>query len=125
MVTDPALDSVPVCPASILGCQDEAVLRKYDRPVAFYVWATVLPWVFWFAAAYLSHLPEQNRAVLVATLVLSSEGLFTALAVVVSFALHWLELRADIVNRLKWPSSARWPFLVAAVYLVPLTLMDG
>src|SRR5699024_7763302 len=45
----------------------EAILREYTRPVAFYVWATALPWGFWFAAAYLSHLPAQSQAVLVST----------------------------------------------------------
>ena len=123
MVTDPVLDNVPVDPDSTGGRQDEAVLHRYDRPVAYYVWATVLPWAFWFTAAYLSHLPEQNRAVLVATLVLSLAGLFSPLAVVIAFVRHRPELRADIVSRLRWPSSARWPFLVAAVFLVPLTLM--
>ena len=70
MVTDPALGSVPADPATTRGRQDEEILHRYDRPVAFYVWATVLPWAFWFAAAYLSHLPEQNQTVLVATLAL-------------------------------------------------------
>ncbi|MCU4299061.1 hypothetical protein D3I60_18615 [Brevibacterium permense] len=58
---------------------DEEVLHKYDRPVVFYVRATVLPWVFWFAAAHLSHLPEPNRVVPVATMVRSLAGLFALL----------------------------------------------
>lgn len=60
---------------------------------------------------------------LVATLALSLAGLFAPLAVVFALVRHRPELRADIVNRLKWPSSARWPFLVTAVFLVPVTLM--
>lgn len=123
MVTDPALDSVPLRPAAMQGRQDEEVLREYNRPVAFYVWATALPWAFWFAAAYLSQLPDQRQAVLVGTLVLSLAGLFAPLAVVAAFVWRKPRLRADIVSRLKWPSSARWPFLLAALLLVPLTLM--
>lgn len=123
MVTDPALGSLPVRPEKTRGRGDEAVLREYDRPVAFYVWATALPWVFWFAAAYLSHLPEQSRTVLISTMVLSLAGLFAPLAVVVVFVWNRPRLRADIVSRLTWPSSARWPFLVAAVLLVPVTLL--
>lgn len=123
MVTDPALDGVPVRPDPARGREDEAVLRRYDRPVAFYVWATALPWVFWFAAAYLSHLPDQNQTILVSTLVLSLAGLLTPLAVVVAFIRNRPELRADIVSRLKWPSPDRWRFVVAAVFLVPVTLM--
>lgn len=94
MVTDPALDSVPLRPAAMQGRQDEEVLREYNRPVAFYVWATALPWAFWFAAAYLSQLPDQRQAVLVGTLVLSLAGLFAPLAVVAAFVWRKPRLRA-------------------------------
>lgn len=31
-------------------------IRKYNHPVLFYTLATAIPWLFWFAAAFLSHL---------------------------------------------------------------------
>src|SRR5699024_5799700 len=123
MVADSALGAAPVEPRSPRGRQDEAILREYTRPVAFYVWATALPWVFWFAAAYLSHLPVQSQAVLVSTLVLSLAGLFSPLAVVVAFVWHRPRVRADIVARLKWPRADRLPWVLAAVLLVPVSLL--
>src|SRR5699024_6997483 len=122
MVADSALGASPVEPRP-RGRQDEAILREYTRPVAFYVWATALPWVFWFAAAYLSHLPVQSQAVLVSTLVLSLAGLFSPLAVVVAFVWHRPRVRADIVARLKWPRADRLPWVLAAVLLVPVSLL--
>ncbi len=36
-------------------------INHYKHPIRFYSLATVIPWLFWFAAAYLSHLtPEKN-----------------------------------------------------------------
>ena len=122
MVADSALGASPVEPRP-RGRQDEAILREYTRPVAFYVWATALPWVLWFAAAYLSHLPVQSQAVLVSTLALSLAGLFSPLAVVVAFVWHRPRVRADIVARLKWPRADRLPWVLAAVLLVPVSLL--
>jgi hypothetical protein len=100
MVTDPALGSVPLpIPATMHGvARMRWCCARYNRPVAFYVWATALPWAFWFAAAYLSHLPDQGQAVLVGTLVLSLAGLFAPLAVVAAFVWRKPRLRADIVS---------------------------
>src|SRR5699024_4390826 len=123
MVADSAVGASPVDPRSPRDRQDEAILREYTRPVAFYVWATALPWGFWFAAAYLSHLPVQSQAVLVSTLMLSLAGLFSPLAVVVAFVWNRPKLRADIVTRLKWPAADRLPWVLAAVLLVPVSLL--
>lgn len=60
----------------------DRVALQYDRPVLFYLLATALPWVLWFAAAYLSHRPDQTLVVLIATLVFSVAGLLAPLAVV-------------------------------------------
>src|SRR5699024_12247475 len=122
MVADSALGASPVEPRP-RGRQDEAILREYTRPVAFYVWATALPWVFWFAAAYLSHLPVQSQAVLVSTLVLSLAGLFSPLAVVVAFIWNRPKLRADIAERLECPAAERLQWVLDAVLMVPVSLL--
>ncbi len=123
MVADSTIGNRPVDSRPARGRQDEAILREYSRPVAFYVWATALPWGFWFAAAYLSHLPVQSTGVLVSTLVLSLAGLFSPLAVVVALIRRSPRLRTDIVERLKWPRADRMPWVLTAVLLVPVSLM--
>lgn len=32
------------------------IIEKYRHPVIFYALATLIPWTFWFLAAYLSHM---------------------------------------------------------------------
>jgi len=45
------------------------IIEKYRHPVLFYGLSTAIPWAFWFAAAYLSHLTaSQTLAVAVSVL---------------------------------------------------------
>lgn len=101
----------------------EPVAYEYDRPVLFYVLATAIPWACWFAAAYLSHLPEQTRAVLVATLVLSVAGLLAPLAVVAGLVWGRPVLRADIWRQMAWPRPASWFHVACAFLLLPVSLL--
>jgi uncharacterized protein len=36
-------------------------IGKYSHPIWFYFFATIIPWSFWFLAAYLSHLSSSNE----------------------------------------------------------------
>ncbi len=33
-------------------------MEKYNRTIFFYGWSLFIPWVLWFAAAYISHMPN-------------------------------------------------------------------
>jgi len=35
-------------------------VNKYRRPILFYGLAVGIPWVFWFIAAYVSHITPGN-----------------------------------------------------------------
>lgn len=100
-----------------------AVAAGYDRPVLFYVLATAVPWAFWFAAAYLSHLPEQTPAVQAWTAVLGLAGLVAPVFVVVGLVWNRPELRADIRQRLVWPKGVRWGFVAGALVLLLASLL--
>lgn len=101
----------------------DPVAYQYDRPVLFYVLATAIPWACWFAAAYLSHLPDQTPAVLMATLVLSVAGLLTPVGVVVALVWRKPALRADIWQRMGWPTRAPRFLIACAFLLLPATLL--
>lgn len=110
------------------GTDDEGrgidrVVHQYDRPVLFYVLATAIPWAFWFAAAYLSHLPGQTTAVLTATLILSLAGLLAPIAVVIGLVWRKPVLRADIWRRMAWPTGAPWFLILCAILLIPASLL--
>lgn len=100
----------------------DTVAYQYNRPVLFYVLATAIPWACWFAAAYLSHLPNQTPGVLAATLVLSVLGLLAPLGVVIALVWGKPILRGDIWRRLAWPVTAPWHLVACAFLLLPASL---
>ncbi len=101
----------------------DAAAARYDRPVLFYGLATLVPWGFWFAAAYLSNLPGQSVATQVWTAALGLAGLIAPVLVVAWMVRNRPELRADILRRLLWPRGIRWPFVIGALLLLPASIM--
>ena len=93
----------------------------YDRPVLFYALASAIPWALWCVAAALSHLPQQTPAV--ATTALLVLGLISPVAVVAWLVRDRPDLRADICQRLLWPRRAPKRYLIAAVALMPVSLL--
>lgn len=96
---------------------DNDVAYQYDRPVAFYVLATVFPWLFWFSAAYLSQLDEQTSAVRAWTAAFGVCGLVAPIIVVFLLIRRRPDLRADVLRRLL-PRRVSWVYLSVAVLLV-------
>ncbi len=90
----------------------------YDRPVAFYALATVFPWAFWFAAAYLSNLRDQTSAVQVWTATLGVCGLVAPILVVVFLVRRRPDLRADILQRLVPRRVSRFHLVATLLLLV-------
>ncbi len=101
----------------------DPVAARYDRPVAFYLLATAIPWAFWFAAAYLSNLPDQTAAVQWWTAALGLAGLIAPVGVVVWLVRNRPELRADIRRRLIWPRGIRWGYVAGALGLLLASLL--
>lgn len=114
----PAAAETPQGPAAGAGTGIDPVARGYNRPVLFFTLATVIPWVFWFAAAYFSHLDDQTTAVRAATSVLGVAGLVAPVGVIVWLVRDKPELRADILRRLIWPRGVRKRYLAAAALLL-------
>ena len=50
-------------------------IEKYRHPILFYGLSTAIPWAFWFAAAYLSHITPMNQFLAIAVGVLGVVGL--------------------------------------------------
>ena len=54
---------------------ENKIIEKYNRPIFFYGLSLLLPWIFWFIAVYLSHLPDQNSSNVAMQGVLGISGL--------------------------------------------------
>ncbi|MCT8975169.1 CPBP family intramembrane metalloprotease [Clostridium sp. CX1] len=74
-------------------------IEKYRHPILFYILATLIPWISWFTAGYISHItPSNNLNILVAS-ILGIVGLISPMIIAFSMILPDKELRADILER--------------------------
>lgn len=98
-------------------------IRQYQHPLRFYVLATSLPWAFWFAAGYISHLPPLDDSHLRIASLLGFIGLLCPLLVA-----YWLiqgdpELRADVLGRVFNFRDANPVYYVLACVLMPASIL--
>lgn len=107
------------------GADPSVALSDYSHPWRFYFLATVIPWTFWFGAAWLSHLPSQTPVVLGWTLVLQLIGLAAPVGVVAWLLRDKPALRRDIRARLLWPRGAGPAHFLLASVLLPASALAG
>ena len=93
-------------------------IKKYRHPVLFYSLSTAIPWVFWFAAAYLSHITPTNQLLAVSVSVLGVVGLLTP--ALIAFWMIWPDpdLRNDIRRRLFSLKDVRPIYLFLTCFLM-------
>lgn len=74
-------------------------IQKYKYPGIFYILSTLIPWLFWFCAGYISHLqPYQDKYLNIAS-VLSFIGLLAPVVVAAVLISKEPELRKDVSRR--------------------------
>lgn len=103
----------------------EPVVARYRHPLLFYTLSTAIPWVLWFTAGRLSHLPDQTLLVRGLVGVLGLVGLVAPVAV--AAALVWRDpvLRRDVLHRLVNVTAVPAWAWVLAVVLLPGALLLG
>ena len=76
------------------------IISRYRHPFLFYGLCTVIPWTFWFGAAYVSHITPTNDFLGAVVGILGVLGLLGP--TVIAFSIIWPhpELREDIRNRI-------------------------
>ncbi len=98
-------------------------IEKYRRPVLFYGLSTAIPWAFWFAAAYLSHITPTNQYLAAAVGVLGVVGLLAP--TLVAFQMIWphADLRADLKRRMIGIKGVRPLYLFLACFLMLASIL--
>jgi membrane protease YdiL (CAAX protease family) len=99
------------------------ILSKYKNPVFFYFMSTLIPWFFWFAAGYVSHLaPYSDRHMTIAS-ILGFIGLLGPLGVTFWLASKDSTLRKDILGRIINFKSFRPIYLVLSCTLMLASIL--
>ena len=94
------------------------MIEKYKHPILFYCLATIIPWAFWFAAGFISHItPFANQYLKIASVV-AFIGLLGPAGVS-----YWLirrdpGLRADVYSRFFNFKSVKPIYIFIACFLM-------
>lgn len=121
--TSPQPPATRTRPAPEPSRRIDPATRGYDRPVLFYVLATLVPWIFWLGAAWFSHRADQTDSVRAVTSTLGLIGLAAPVAVVWWLVRDKPELRADLRARLLWRRGASTFHVVCAVVLLLASIL--
>lgn len=105
------------------GASKIAAIKKYNHPILFFGLSTIIPWAFWFLAAYLSHITPTNQFLGIAVGVLGVAGLLAP--TLVAFWLIWphADLRDDLKRRIIGFKGARPIYLFLACFLMPTSIL--
>jgi len=98
-------------------------IEKYHRPLLFYILATAVPWSFWLAAAYLSHITPTNQYLKAAVGILGVIGLFAPMFI--AFRLIWpdAEMRRDLKSRIIGLKGVKPVYLIITCFLMPASIL--
>lgn len=98
-------------------------IEKYHRPLLFYALATAIPWSFWLAAAYLSHITPTNQYLRAAVGILGVIGLFAPMFI--AFRLIWpdAEMRKDLKSRIIGLKGIKPVYLMITCFLMPASIL--
>jgi membrane protease YdiL (CAAX protease family) len=105
------------------GRNNKVIIEKYKHPILFYILATIIPWAFWFAAGFISHITPYSRHYLDIASITAFIGLLGPVAVS-----YWLirndpELRDDIYRRLFNFKSIKLRYFLIACCLMPGSIL--
>lgn len=102
-----------------------SAIRQYKYPGIFYLLSTLIPWLFWFAAGYISHLePYQDKYLNIAS-VLSFIGLLAPVIVAAILIRKEPELRKDVSRRFFNFKRSDLLYYILACFIMPVSIMTA
>ena len=99
------------------------IIPKYKRPVLFYGVSTIIPWAFWFAAGFISHLTPYSDQNLRIASILGFIGLLAPLGVTLWLSSKDSDIRADILGRIINFKSFRPIYIIISFTLMLASIL--
>lgn len=100
-------------------------IPKYKRPILFYSLSTIIPWAFWFAAGYVSHLTPYSDQNLQYASILGLIGLLGPVGVTWWLASKNPDLRTDIIGRILNFKSFKPIYLILSFTLMLASILSA
>lgn len=98
-------------------------IEKYKHPILFYSLATVIPWFFWFTAAFLSHITRGNSFYVTAGSILGIIGLISPVVVAFAMIFEDSDLRNDLLHRFFNFTTIKPFYLLATCFLMLASIL--
>lgn len=98
-------------------------IEKYRHPVLFYFLSTAFPWLFWFLAAYLSHLNPGSELTRTAMSAFCIIGLVCPTIIALVMIYPDRGLRRDLARRFFNFGEIRPVYLVLTCFLMPGSIL--
>ena len=98
-------------------------VNHFRQPVLFYALSLVIPWTFWFAAAYISHITPFKQIYLDIASILGIIGLMTPMVTAFVLMARNPELRNDLFSRFFNFKSIKPIYLVITAFLMLTSIL--
>ncbi len=98
-------------------------IEKYRHPFLFYGLSTAIPWAFWFAAAYTSHMTPTSEFLSALVGILGVTGLLGPTAI--AFFMIWphAEMRVDLKRRIIGLKGIRPAYIFTTCFLMLASIL--
>ena len=98
-------------------------ITKYNHPVLFYIFATIIPWTLWFGAGYVSHITPYTPNNKILASILGFLGLMTPAGIAFWLITKDPDLRKDVRNRFFNFGTFKPIYIFIALCLMPLSIL--
>ena len=99
------------------------MIEKYKHPILFYSLATIIPWAFWFAAGFISHITPHSTQLLEMASVCAFIGLLGPVTVSYCLIRKDPQLRSDVCGRLFNLKTVKPVYILVACGLMPTSIL--
>jgi hypothetical protein len=98
-------------------------MKHYKHPLLFYFLATLIPWVFWFSAGYISHLTPEKSFYTELVSLLGFIGLLSPVVIAYWLMAREPNLKKDFLNRLFSVRSIKPFYIFITLFLMLASIL--
>ena len=102
-----------------------SIVHNYKKVKTFYFFSTLIPWRFWFAAGYISHISPYDDNYIDSASLLSFIGLLAPVVVSFLLLLKDQELLNDVKGRFFNFKDVRLRYFLLACLIMPISIMSA
>jgi len=101
-----------------------SIINEYKHPKLFYILSTLIPWMLWFLAAYISHISVSNEYLDIAS-IFAFIGLLVPVFISYLLIAKKINLKKDVINRLFNFKNVKPFYILLTCSIMPVSIMTA